>query len=237
MKITFSDLKEISSNIDRGGDEYLCQYLNQFEGDDIYQKFKNILKIWDLDVSPNLDLSLDGKSVKIQLGYIISEMPEDIGSDIKVIKDDLEYVLSIPKNFTPPLDVVPVYQIVESMKISGIEINFERISYQEKVSIINQLPPNIYNDIIDQIIKNPKIIKFENPVLKNIRLNFMINDIYTFLKGLFTPYGNDYFRDVIFHLSKRIDIHTLEKSTMQDVEYYIEKYNEELKDSQQTPTI
>jgi len=40
-------------------------------------------------------------------------------------------------------------------------------------------------------------------------------------------YSEDYFRDVVFVLSKRVDGRILMDSTMVDVEYYLKKLQEE----------
>jgi hypothetical protein len=46
---------------------------------------------------------------------------------------------------------------------------------------------------------------------------------YEMVKGLFFSYDMDYFRDIIYYLSKKIDGRILMESTMMDVEYYIDK--------------
>jgi len=73
-----------------------------------------------------------------------------------------------------------------------------------------------------------KVVTFNNPMLKNFRFNFLTNEPYVFLKHLFSNYSEDYFRDVIFHLSKKIDGKLLMDSTPLDIKYYIEKFSSEV---------
>jgi hypothetical protein len=101
---------------------------------------------------------------------------------------------------------------------------------QERKSIIDSLPAKVYNTILREILKNKsKIVGFDNSALSDFKFNFLTNDPYFFLKGLFGNFGEDYFRDVIFHLSKRVGGDILMSSTPSDIEYYIQKYSEEMK--------
>ena len=62
-KITFKDLKEISEN----GDDHLIDYLNQFSGDNIYEKFLTVLRCWERDVSYDMGFTVEDKNVKVSL--------------------------------------------------------------------------------------------------------------------------------------------------------------------------
>jgi hypothetical protein len=237
VKIKFSDLKDISENLEKGNDQFLINYLNNFEGYNTYEKFKNILRSWETDTSYQLPLNLGDKNVKIQLDYIIKNIPTlEYESVIKT--DDAKITLQIPREFSFNDDVIPIYQIIKDIEIFGIFLDFEKNAMDEKIKIIDNLPASVYNTIIQEIVKNSKILSFEGETLSRLRLNFMGNDPYVFLRGLFLPYGRDYFRDIIFYLSKRIDGQILMNSTIQDIDFYIEKYNDEMKESQgNTPTI
>jgi hypothetical protein len=231
VKITFSDLKEISENLEKGNDQFLVDYLNRFEGYNIYDKFKNILKSWETDVSYQLSINLVDKNVKIQLEYIINNIPT-IENEYLISVDDCEYTIQIPKYFSYGDDIIPIYDIIKNVEIFGIFLNLENSPFEEKKKIIDNFPPLCYNSIISNINKCDKILTFDGEIFSKFRLNFLTNDPYHFLKSLFLPYGKNYFREVIFHLSKRVDSNILMNSTIQDIDFYIEKYNDEMKDSQ-----
>lgn len=55
----------------------------------------------------------------------------------------------------------------------------------------------------------------------------MGNAPFNLLKGLCHPYGEDYYRDIIYHLSSKIDGNILLNSTMRDIDYYVDKLNTE----------
>lgn len=226
-KITFSDIKELSELITKGYENQFIDYINSFEGDNTFQKFENILKCWNMDVSPTVNFTFDEKPVKIQLSYIISQL-FDISDDIIIEDEDLKIVIGLPNLFQKD-DYISVYNIIKYVSISGISINLINLSIEEKNQVIDNLPPLIYNKIYNKIIgEKSKIFSTDNIVLKNFKLNFLSSDVYFFLRGLFSNFNEYYFKDVLFLLSKRIDGEILLKSTPLEIEYYIEKYSKEM---------
>lgn len=232
MEITFRDLKKISGYLERGEDLFFCDYLNQFEGVNIFEKFKNILTSWDFDVSNSIDLNLKGKGISVQLDYIISTIPEYMEDEISVKNQNLKCNFSIPSKFVPNDDILPIYEILSYIEINDVALDLRKVSEQEKTEVIDKFPANMFNLIIDEILKTKgSVLTFDNPVLEDLSINFLTNDPFFFLKGLFIPYGKDYFRDITFHLSRRIGSETIMDSTMKDIDFYIEKYSEEMENN------
>jgi hypothetical protein len=226
-KITFSDIKTLSELMVKGYDNKFVDYINSFEGDNTFQKFKNILQCWNMDVSPTINFNFNDRPTKIQVTYIISQL-FDISDDIVIEEDDLKIIIGLPNLFQKD-DYIPIYNIIKYISISGISINLVNLSIPEKYEIINNLPPLIYNKIYNRIIaERSKIFSTDSEALKDFKLNFLSNDIYSFLRGLFSNFDEYYFKDVIFLLSKRIDGNLLLQSTPLEVEYYIEKYSKEM---------
>jgi hypothetical protein len=208
-----------------GDESYFLDYLNSFSGDNILEKYKNILKAWENDVSFDLNLSLGEKSVKVQLSYIIAGIPDNFGEPIFIKNDKIEVLMDIPKKFNVVYENIPIYDIVHRIKY-GVDLDLTRMTPEDRRTVIDNLPADLYNKLTEAIYSSNKIISYDNTNLADINLNFMSNDPYLFLRGLFTPYGKDYYRDIIFHLAKQIGSETLMESTMMDVEYYIDKLNE-----------
>jgi hypothetical protein len=189
-----------------------------------------------MDVSSTINFNFNNKPIKIQLSYIISQL-FDISEDIVIEENDLKIIIGLPNLFQRD-DFIPVYNIIKYINISGISINLINLSIQEKHDIIDNLPPVIYNKIYNKIIsEKSKIFSVDNPSLKDFRLNFLSNDIYFFLRGLFGNFDEYYFKDVIFLLSKRIDGNILLQSTPMEIQYYIEKYSEEMDNQNQNLNI
>jgi len=234
--ILFKNLKEISSATQKGNDKVLIDYLNTFKGDNIYEKFKNILSVWGIDVSYTLNINLGDKSTKIQLDYIVSEMPENLGKEVIIEVDNVKLVLDIPKTFdTLSIDIIPIYSIIQDIYYNNIKLIIN--SVHEKSLIIDNLPARIYTEVLHSIINNKEnILTFSNPVLERFKFNFLTNEPFLFLKGLFNNFDELYFRDIIFHLSKRIDGNILLGSTPMEIEYYIEKLSEEMKNQNESLT-
>jgi hypothetical protein len=222
IKIKFKDLKEISEN----GDDYLIDYLNQFSGDNIYEKLLSVLTCWERDVSYEMGFNVKEKNVKVSLSYFIKEF-ENWDKEPLIIKtDNLEFELDVPPLFKKDYDIFSISETIRKVKYGESVLDFVNVG--DKTSLIEQLPASTYNILINAILKNKsKTIFFINSSLKNISINFMGNAPFNLLKGLCHPYGEDYYRDVIYHLSSKIDGNILLNSTMRDIDYYVDKLNTE----------
>lgn len=226
-KIIFSDLKRNSEFLNKGYENEFVEYVNSFKGDNIFEKFKNILKCWENDVSYTLSFNVNDNPTKISLSYILSEF-EDLNGDVVFEVDDITLTYGIPSKYQNE-EIIPIYNMVKNIKFSGIYVDLEKLDDNERRKIINSLPAKTFNGIFNKIIAdNCNIFKLSNEYLKNFRLNFLSNDSYMFLKGLFSNFDESYFRDVIFHLSKKIDGNILMNSTPLEIEYYSEMYAKEL---------
>lgn len=231
MTIDFKTLKYLSSAVERGNDQVLIDYFNSFEGNNVYDKFISILKCWEYDVSYTLNLNLNDKPTKIPLNYVISEFKPLGNTEFPVIVDNCELMLDIPKTFDILVqqESIPLYSIINNVKISDKSINLIDLSIQDKHFIIDNLPAKLYMEFIKTVINNKKcVVTFENTLLKQLKFNFLTNEPLIFLKGLFTNFNSDYFKDVIYLLSRKIDGNLLLNSTPMEIEYYIEKYTAEM---------
>lgn len=226
-KITFSDLKHVNESLLKGYTNVFIDYLNSFEGKDTHEKFKSILKTWEFDVSYTLSFNINKVSTKIQLSYINSQF-QNLSEDITIKEDDLTIVIGVPTEFEA-IDTIPIYNIVKYIDISGIFINLSDLSFHDKRDIIDKLPAHVYNVILKHIkqIKD-KTFSVDNSMLSDFKINFLSTDPVTFLKGMFENYDDLYFKDVIYHLSKRIGGDMVMKSTPLEIEYFIEKASHEV---------
>lgn len=226
-KITFSDLKYVTEALQKGYDDKFIDYLNSFKGDNIYEKFQTILKAWEYDVSYTLNFNIAGVTTKIQLSYINSQF-KDISTDIHIVEDGLEFIIGVPTEFENGTEV-PIYNILKYIKISGISINLSDLSFHDRREIIDNLPANAYNVITKHIGKiTNKIFEVDNPMLSHFKLNFLSYDPVAFLRSMVDGFDDMYFKDVLFHLSRKMDGKVILDSTPLEVEYYIEKTSNEV---------
>jgi hypothetical protein len=225
-KITFSELKAVTDALQKGHYEVFVDYINSFKGSDIHEKFKNLLKSWEHDVSYTLNFNVGDTPTKIQLSYINSQF-RPLSDDVLIKEDDLEIVIGIPNQFELS-DTIPIYNILKYINISGISIDLTNLSFYDRQRVIDKLPANVYNIILHNIEKlNDKTFSVDNPMLEHFRINFLSSDPLNFLKGLFMNFDDYYFKDVIFYLSKRIGGELLLQSTPLEIEYYVEKMSED----------
>lgn len=235
MKITFSDIRDLATAIERNDDGKICDFFNRFEGDNVYFKFKNFLKCWELDVSPNLDFVIDKDNFKIMISFFLDSFPYDLGGKVNLKENDFECSIAVPREFTYD-EKIPIYSIMSSLQAFGQGLDFKNFEEDDRKNIIDNLPPHIYNLIIKGILNDrEKTVQFIHPRLSGFQLNFWTNEPFIFLKSLIHPYNTMYFRDVIFNLSKRIDSTILMNSTISDIEYFIQRFNEEMKESNSSP--
>ena len=231
MKITFKDLKEISEN----GDDHLIDYLNQFSGDNIYEKFLTVLKCWERDVSYDMGFTVEDKNVKVSLSYFIKELENYDKEPLTIKTDNLEFELDAPPLFKKDYDIFSISETIRKVKYGESVLDFANVG--DKIALIEQLPASTYNMLIDALLKNEsKTVRFTNSSLKNININFMGHEPFHFLRWICHPYGKDWYRDIIYYLSSKIDGNILLNSTMRDIDYYVDKLNTE-NTSKKTPEL
>lgn len=231
-KISFWDLKEISDSLRRNDDELFLDYLNSFKGWNVFEKFKNILIAWMNDVDYSLNFNIDGKLVKVQLSYLLSELETNYSVESLITRDGVSVFFRIPEKFSFNKEIIPIYNMVSKVtceQMPQFEVECDKLSQTDRKTIVDNLPAGMYNDILNFVIKNKHcIIKFSNPFLKDFKLNLMTNDCFLFLKGMFSNYDELYFQDVIFQLSKRLSGDLLQKSTPLEIKYYVEQLAKEV---------
>lgn len=220
MKITFRDLKSCVE----GDDDTIIQYLNQFKGENIFEKFKNILIQWEKNVSYTLGFKVGDKNINLSLLYIVEELSKFSHGKIELVCGDMVFIMDVPKKFSNSVDILAISDFIYELKYLNTTINFSDLTDLEKNQILESLPAKIYNELVIHLskIKNKSVL-LENKALGNMEINFFTATPYNILQDLIRTYSIDYFRDVIYVLSKKIDGQILLDSTMMDIEYYIDK--------------
>lgn len=235
MRLTFLKLKEVAEFIDTDQNQKLCDFFNEFEGDNIFQKFKNILKFWEYHVSDTLTFNINNKQLNLQISYLLNELSNEIENIVSFKNDEFSCELQLAECFTYDKENMSIYSIIKEINISDISLNLSNLNFHNRKLIIDKLPAKIFSNLIDILSKDKtKIFKFENKALEHIKLNFYTNDPFLFLKNLFGNYSKEYFQDVIFFISKRVSADILMNSDLKDVNFYIKKYSDEIESKQKT---
>jgi len=220
MKITINDIKKCLEE----DEDFFINYLNNFKGDNIHEKFVNILKNWEKNVSYSINFRINEKNLKISLDYIIKELGNFVNQPTWFEYSNIKVLFDIPSKFIKDQSILSVPNFINKMEYGNFIINFTELSEKEKEETLEKLPAEFYNRMIQFLIKtNNKKIVLQNSSLDNMEINFLTSLPYEMVKGLFFSYDMDYFRDIIYYLSKKIDGKILMDSTIMDVEYYIDK--------------
>ncbi len=233
-RITFKDLRTYCDWVERKDYSAICDYFNSFDGDDVFEKFKNILSYWECHVSDTIPISNNDKTLNVQLAYFIGEFPCKLSIDSVVASGDIKLHLNIPKKFTCDSDILPIYDLIHRIELFDTKMDLFILSNEDRINLINSLPSKVCNDMMNGVITNEQcVVTFANKSLSGMRINFLSNDPFFFLRGLFSCFSKDYFRDVIYNLSKKIDGDVLMDCDIKDIEYFSQKFNEESKNSTQ----
>lgn len=220
MKITIGDIKKCLEE----DEDFFISYLNNFKGENIQEKFVNILKDWEKNVSYSINFRVNDKNLKISLVYIIKELENFYNQPSWFEHSNIKVLFDIPSKFVKDQSILMVSNFINKMEYGNFVINFAELDEKDKEEMLEKLPAEFYNKMIQFLIKNNnKKIILQNSSLDNMEINFLTSLPYEMIKGLFFSYDMDYFRDIIYYLSKKIDGAILMNSTIMDIEYYIEK--------------
>lgn len=218
--ITFQDLKNCNEN----NEDFLLQYLNNFEGGNIYHKFINLIEDWERNVSYTINLKKEDKNIKLSLQYVLNELKDYSDDMIIYKKDGVEISINAPPIFKKDCDILSISDFIYDLNYFGQKIKFSELADQDKNTILQNLPAKLYNELTSFVANiKTKTVSVKNQSLSDLEFNFLSQQPYEMLKGLFLSFDKDYFRDIIYMLSKKIDGNILMKSSLMDIEYYIEK--------------
>jgi hypothetical protein len=221
MTITFNDLKKC---VEEHDDDFLIEYLNKFSGNNVYYKFINIIKSWEKCVSYTISFNVDDKNVKISLSYILEQLKNYSDDELIFEDSNIKIVLNTPPLFKKDINILSVSDFVYEIEYLKNKINFASLSDEYKNEILHSLPADYYNKLCEYILNiKDKKINIDHPSMPDIKIDFLSSTPYQILKDLFLGFDINYFRDIIYTLSKKIDGNILMKSTMMDIDYYIDK--------------
>jgi len=219
--ITFNDLKKC---IEEQDDDFLIEYLNKFSGSNTYHKFVNIIKYWERCVSYTIGFNVDNKNVKISLSYILEQLKNYSDESLTFEDSNIKVILNTPPLFKKDINILSVSDFVYEIEYLKNKIYFISLSDDYKSEILQSLPANFYNKLCEYVLKiKDKTVNIEHPAMPNIKIDFLSSTPFQMLKELFLGFDINYFRDIIYTLSTKIDGNILMNSTMMDIDYYIDK--------------
>jgi hypothetical protein len=230
MRITINDIKKCLEE----DEDFFMDYLNKFKGDNIHEKFVNILKNWEKYVSYTINFNIKEKNIKISLDYLIKELNGFHTQPTWFEHSNIKVLVDIPSKFVKELNILSVSNFIKKIEYGNFVIDFTELSDEVKDEMLEKLPADFYNKMIQFLINaEDKKVILQNAALENMEINFLTSLPYEMVKGLFYSYDMDYFRDIIYYLSKKIDGKILMDSTIMDIEYYIDKMKSDVPETPQ----
>jgi len=230
MRITINDIKKCLEE----DEDFFMDYLNKFKGDNIHEKFVNILKNWEKYVSYTINFNIKEKNIKISLDYLVKELNKFSTQPTWFEHSNIKVLVDIPSKFVKELNILSVSNFIKKIEYGNFVIDFTELSDEVKDEMLEKLPADFYNKMIQFLINaEDKKVILQNAALENMEINFLTSLPYEMVKGLFYSYDMDYFRDIIYYLSKKIDGKILMDSTIMDIEYYIDKMKSDVPETPQ----
>ena len=233
-KLTFEQILDISHLIQDGSCIDIVNYLEDFFclGElSVIDKFYVLLRARELFIDHTITLvASDNSTVKINIASLLDELNKVTDFQQEIIVDNICLLLDAPSEFIINDEVVvhDLYDsIINSITIDTISINYKKLSPQERVLVLEALPPGVYTKI-KTYIKNTsaEMVLFKGK--KELGIHPIIVDFFSdtpssLLKSLYCDYNVHACRDIVTYLSPKIGSSILLKSTIRDITAYIQE--------------
>lgn len=234
--ITFEHVMTVSRLIYDNNDEGLVEYIEDIlnlKGLNSVDKLFVILKAREFFIGDELTLSSSSSQVAIPVYRLIEALTSVDSYSKLIVVGDIKIVVDTPMDMIVNKSIVSDIQtVIKTIEVDGQVIHFSKLDESAKDKILSLLPPSVFSEIKNYLMNDIKpIILFDGTqsLKEKIALNLFTADVFNFTKLLFSDYNIDSYREIIFHLSRRISADTLFKSTLLDVKFYLKELSNENK--------
>jgi len=234
--ITFEQVMTISRLIYDNNDEGLVDYIEDIlnlKGLNSVDKLFVILKAREFFISEELTLSSSTSQVAIPVYRLIEALTSVEDYSKMIVVDDIKIIVDTPNDMIVTNSIVSDIQtVIKTIEVGGQVIHFSKLDVESKDKILSLLPPSVFSEIKHYLLYEVgHIVLFDGTQSLNekIALNLFTSDVFNFAKLLFSEYSIDSYREIIFHLSRKISADILFKSTLMDVKFYLKELSNENK--------
>jgi len=241
-EFTFNNLIKLTKLCNFSTNEYVCDFFDNFIIEsykyNVIEKCYALIKLYELCVSDTLDLVTETHNVTINADLLLKSIFNlgEINAKYKIMDDGITYIFDLPHSFIlKPADIY-THTIQSIILSSGETIDLNDITHTERETIINQLPAKAYNVIVkyaeEQLMKyeavliNPTTSLGGNP----FTINFLSPQAFLFLKGMYSGYSLDYFYELIYTLSRKLNSNFIIERPFKELLVYSRLYTDEMKE-------
>lgn len=241
-------LKFITNNDDEGLIDYFDNILQEKILDknlvsklSVIEKFLILLDLRSILLGDKLQLiNKENINIDLSISSIRDNLIKNI-NNIELIKyidyNNIQLCLSTPKSFDVE-NIDKIYkEIIDKIKIDEEIIDFYLLTEEEKDVIINNLPANLAQELLEyiefcqDISQNIDIIKGNDRIgLDSVPLRFFDKTLFYFLKNTF---GNDLmgFYELQFNMMSKLNVSSdnFMKMSPAECKIFIQFYNQDMK--------
>lgn len=207
----------------------LTRNLDNYNG---MEKFTALLKLRIMTVNENVNFYVNEKNISVNLNIWYNNLIKNI-QDIKTTLniDDIEIELNYPKEFYYEKMDELFTGCIYNIKYKNNELNFESLSLEEKMKVLDNLPSRVIVEIQEFIENYSTDYMLMNSRLgiSDIIVNFFNNSAFDIIQNIYNYYNYDDILELLFNLSKRVpDIQYLNSRNPRDIEFLIKLYSEDI---------
>lgn len=192
-----------------------------------------ILKARELFFDEEIVLSSKTGNVSIPV-YTLIEALESIDDFTHTVSvDNIKICLDIPHVlFNSNTVLTDIQSIIKTIDVDEMSINFSQLDQDSQDKILTTLPSSVFAEIKKYLTSNTMAVtlfKGSSSLPDPIKINLFTNDVFNFIKYVLSEYTVDNCREIIYHISRRVDSTMLMNSTMLDIKFYLKEYTAENK--------
>jgi hypothetical protein len=228
--ITFEHVMTVSRLIYDNNDEGLVEYIEDIlnlKGLNSVDKLFVVLKAREFFIGDELNISTSSSHVAIPIYRLVDALTA-VGDYSKVIVvNGIKIVVDTPTDILVNSTIVnDIQTVIKTIEVDNQVIHFSKLDKDSKDKILSLLPSSVFSEIKSYLLYDVgHIVLFggTQSMKEKIALNLFTSDVFNFVKMLFSDYSIDAYREIIFHLSRRISADALFKSTLIDVKFYLKE--------------
>lgn len=231
--ITFKDIFDLArllyDNNTKGVLSHLDRVFN-IEDLNIIDKFFVIIKARQYYISDSLSLNIGDRSIAVNIANFVNNIQNTEFTSKIIQLDELKQIeLGLPNKFLLDNNISNIYDNIIKRVTIGSH-SFDLKNTEDIQSLLEVLPPNTIKHLENFIVdKNHEVEIFNSKHDKPIAINFITSQPYDFIITLLSDYDLISCREILFFLSKRMNSETVLKSPISDLIFYIDEYQNEIK--------
>lgn len=224
----FNNVIDIARLVYENDNNSLFKYLiNHFDIESlcVIDKFFVLLKARQLWLSEKVRLRASDGYIDLNMSNLFKCF-EKIRYAEKTVTDGLFAItFKLPTTLIKDSNEDTFIETIKTISIQGSTICFDTLSKSDQLDILARLPTStlrLVREFYNSVQWEYVLFESKKRNLK-ISIDFLTSDPHDLILNLYSVYDIHYCREILLYLSKRINSDILYKSTMSDIDYYVDE--------------